>query len=145
MTTSNKFLLVGFMSFSAILVIMFLFQNTGIASSFTQKYASLTGNADIEANNKNLFENFVNNAVNKFNQNAAKEAVAVETSSVSDVSSVKKVDKKKSMIELIAQKPNDFVLKYVNLPYDYKYGSNSIPLAICALISGGDLLELGMV
>ncbi len=45
----------------------------------------------------------------------------------------------------ILKRPNEFVLKYVNLPYDYKYGSNSIPLAISSLICDGDLLELGMV
>ena len=50
-----------------------------------------------------------------------------------------------SMYNTILKRPNEFVLKYVNLPYDYKYGSNSIPLAISSLICDGDLLELGMV
>ena len=41
--------------------------------------------------------------------------------------------------------PNEFIYAYVNLPLDYTYGSNSIPLALAALISPpGDFLELGM-
>ena len=41
-------------------------------------------------------------------------------------------------------KPNDVVLKYVPLPFDYRYGSNLIPLTVAALLSEGPLLELGM-
>lgn len=41
--------------------------------------------------------------------------------------------------------PNEFIYAYVNLPLDYFYGSNLIPLALAALISSpGDFLELGM-
>ena len=40
--------------------------------------------------------------------------------------------------------PNEIILKYVNLPYDYAFGSQLIPLIIAALLSDGDLLELGM-
>ena len=41
--------------------------------------------------------------------------------------------------------PNEYIYAYVNLPLDYYYGSNSIPLALAALISPpGDFLELGM-
>ena len=40
--------------------------------------------------------------------------------------------------------PNDFVFKYVKLPIDYGFGSNLIPLAVAALATTGDILELGM-
>ena len=50
-----------------------------------------------------------------------------------------------NIYDMILKNPNDFAFKYVNLPLDYGYGSNSIPLAICGLIADGDLLELGMV
>lgn len=44
----------------------------------------------------------------------------------------------------LAKNPEEIVFKYVNLPLDYSYGSNSIPLAVAAYISSGELLELGM-
>lgn len=48
------------------------------------------------------------------------------------------------ILKKLKKNPNDVILKYVNLPYDYKYGSNSIPLAVSALLAEGDFLELGM-
>lgn len=39
---------------------------------------------------------------------------------------------------------NEIVFKYVDLPLDYTYGSNAIPLAVSALATTGDMLELGM-
>jgi len=44
----------------------------------------------------------------------------------------------------ILSKPYDFLFKYVNLPLDFRYGSNSIPLALSTLLTTGDILELGM-
>ena len=126
MAINNKYLLVAFISFSAILVIMFLFKNTQIVASLNQNHGS-NGRA-------NMFENFVNKAVNAFTQ---KENASLLNSDM--------VGNSETIFEMIKKMPNDVVLKYVNLPYDYKYGSNSIPLAICALISNGDFLELGMV
>ena len=42
----------------------------------------------------------------------------------------------------------DTVFRYVPLPLDYKYGSNSIPLAVACILaissSGDAILELGM-
>ena len=46
--------------------------------------------------------------------------------------------------ENLIESPNDAVFKYITLPLDYTYGSNSIPLTVASLISKGDLLELGM-
>lgn len=40
--------------------------------------------------------------------------------------------------------PNKHILKYVSLPLDTGYGSNAIPLVISALMTQGDMLELGM-
>ncbi|CAF1068186.1 unnamed protein product [Brachionus calyciflorus] len=59
------------------------------------------------------------------------------------ISKEKKSDKRELVLDLI-QNPNEFVLKYVDLPFDFGYGSNSIPLVISALISNGDFLELGI-
>ncbi|RNA30593.1 family methyltransferase [Brachionus plicatilis] len=50
---------------------------------------------------------------------------------------------KNNDIDLV-QNANDVVLKYINLPFDYGYGSNSIPLVVASLMTSGDLLELGM-
>ena len=44
----------------------------------------------------------------------------------------------------LLKNPNEIILKYVDVPFDYAYGSNSIPLAVAALVTNGDLLELGM-
>lgn len=46
-------------------------------------------------------------------------------------------------VQLI-QDPNPHVFKYVNLPFENSFGSNSIPLVIAGLLTHGDLLELGM-
>ena len=50
----------------------------------------------------------------------------------------------KIMYEQLLDNPNDKILEYINLPYEYSYGSNSIPLVVSALLTEGDLLELGM-
>ena len=43
------------------------------------------------------------------------------------------------------QFPNEYIYAYVNLPLDYYFGSNLIPLALATLITPpGDFLELGM-
>ncbi|CAF0983663.1 unnamed protein product [Brachionus calyciflorus] len=49
-----------------------------------------------------------------------------------------------NLLDKILQDPNEFVLRYVQIPLDYSYGSNSIPLVISALITNGNLVELGM-
>ena len=49
-----------------------------------------------------------------------------------------------ALYEKLLKNPNDVILRYVNLPYDYKYGSNSIPMAVSALLAEGDFLELGL-
>lgn len=43
-----------------------------------------------------------------------------------------------------SENPIETLYRYVSLPIDYKYGSNSIPLAVAALSTKGDILELGM-
>ena len=40
--------------------------------------------------------------------------------------------------------PNEIILRYVSLPYDYAFGSQLIPLVVASFLSDGDLLELGM-
>lgn len=44
----------------------------------------------------------------------------------------------------IQSDPNDLVYQFVSLPLDNTFGSNSIPLAVSALLTDGDILELGM-
>lgn len=45
----------------------------------------------------------------------------------------------------IDSNPNDYVYSYVNLPLNYDYGSNLVPLTLAARIAPeGDFLELGM-
>jgi hypothetical protein len=44
----------------------------------------------------------------------------------------------------LLENTNDVILKYINLPFDYRYGSNSIPLTIAGLLSDGNFLELGL-
>ena len=51
----------------------------------------------------------------------------------------------KTAYETILENPNEFALKYINLPYEYSFGSNSIPLAVSGYIGNGDILELGIV
>jgi hypothetical protein len=46
--------------------------------------------------------------------------------------------------EDILKNPNDIILKYISLPFDYRYGSNLIPLTIACLLTSGDYLELGL-
>lgn len=50
----------------------------------------------------------------------------------------------KSKFDLYNRNPNEHILKYVDTPFDYAYGSNAIPLTISALMTEGDMLELGM-
>lgn len=38
----------------------------------------------------------------------------------------------------------EILLKYINLPFDYRYGSNQIPLTVACLLTNGDFLELGL-
>jgi hypothetical protein len=44
----------------------------------------------------------------------------------------------------LLREPNEMVFRYVNLPLEYSYGSAAIPLTVSALLSTGDILELGM-
>ncbi len=48
------------------------------------------------------------------------------------------------LYEKILRNPISFIEKYVKLPFDYGFGSNSIPLTITSLLTTGDVLELGM-
>lgn len=52
--------------------------------------------------------------------------------------------KTKSVVNILLNRPNDLIYKYVHLPLDMKYGSNSIPLTVATLLTSGDILELGM-
>ena len=54
-------------------------------------------------------------------------------------------EKFETAYETISTNPNEFALKYINLPYEYSFGSNSIPLAVSGYIGNGDILELGIV
>jgi hypothetical protein len=47
--------------------------------------------------------------------------------------------------ETLLANPNEFALKYINLPYEHSVGRNSIPLAVSGYIGNGDILELGIV
>lgn len=53
-------------------------------------------------------------------------------------------NKETALRHLLFQNPNSLVFRYVNLPLDYKYGSNSIPLTVATLLTSNDILELGM-
>jgi hypothetical protein len=44
----------------------------------------------------------------------------------------------------IINNPNEVILKYASLPYDYSFGSQVIPLIIAGLMVDGDFLELGL-
>ena len=59
---------------------------------------------------------------------------------------IKKLESKNKSIDFLnlVDKASEYVLRYVTLPLDYKYGSNSIPLAVATLLTTGDILELGM-
>ena len=46
--------------------------------------------------------------------------------------------------ETLLANANDLVYRYIDMPLDYLYGSCVIPLAVCGLITTGDILELGM-
>ena len=46
--------------------------------------------------------------------------------------------------ELLLAQPNDLVYQYVSLPLDDDFGSDAIPLAVAALLTSGDILEIGM-
>lgn len=55
------------------------------------------------------------------------------------------VQKNSTMTEInLLKHPNDVLLKFVSLPFNYGYGSNAIPLVVASLVTSGDLLELGM-
>lgn len=47
-------------------------------------------------------------------------------------------------VRTLNENPNELIYSYVNLPLDYRHGSNLIPLTMAALIVTGDMLELGM-
>jgi hypothetical protein len=49
-----------------------------------------------------------------------------------------------SMMILRRRQPVDWLYAYVNLPLDFKHGSNLIPLTMATLVTSGDMLELGM-
>lgn len=46
--------------------------------------------------------------------------------------------------ETLLENANDLVYRYVSLPLDFGMGSGAIPLAVCGMITNGDILELGM-
>jgi hypothetical protein len=48
------------------------------------------------------------------------------------------------LYQKILNDPMKYIRKYVKLPFDYGFGSNSIPLTITSLLTTGDVLELGM-
>jgi len=135
MMTKSKFVLISLMLISFALVVMFLFLKQDLALQMVPRYLSLK-RSDVQISLSNQKSNkFLNNIVDN----------AVE-SLVSNKINVSKSDTNtKNLFDMILQNPNEIVLKYINLPYDYKYGSNSIPLAVSGLICDGDLLELGMV
>lgn len=51
---------------------------------------------------------------------------------------------KSNVVGYLLHDPNEFILAYVNLPFNYDYGSLLIPLVISTLLTDGDILELGM-
>jgi len=53
-----------------------------------------------------------------------------------------KIQPESKGIDLI-RNPNDIIFKYVSLPMQYSWGSGVIPLTVAALLSQGDILELG--
>ncbi|CAF0987751.1 unnamed protein product [Brachionus calyciflorus] len=67
-----------------------------------------------------------------------------ENNSQRVITAGKKILSHEELIAQLLDNPNEFILKYVSIPYDYGYGSNLIPLVISSLITKGDLLELGM-
>ena len=130
MVNKSGFLFVAFLSLCFILAVLFLFKKIDITPSLNNKYLSLTPKKNEEKNvaYKLLFDK----------RNFDKPPGAND-------SSLRNFTLNEEIFNKILEKPNDAILKYVNLPYDYKYGSNSIPLTVAALVSDGDLLELGMV
>jgi hypothetical protein len=133
--TKNRFVLISLMSISFGLVITFLFLKLDLSLSIP-KYLNLKSNDGSSESISFIKSNSFLDKMGKQVESLVNRDLLLQNGNASETM---------SMYNTILQRPNEFVLKYVNLPYDYKYGSNSIPLAISSLICDGDLLELGMV
>ena len=46
--------------------------------------------------------------------------------------------------DTLLENANDLIYRYVDLPLEFSMGSAAIPLAVCGLLTTGDILELGM-
>lgn len=46
--------------------------------------------------------------------------------------------------DTLLENVNDLIYKYIDLPHELFYGSAAIPIAVCGLITTGDILEIGM-
>ncbi len=133
--TKNRFVLISLMSISFGLVVTFLFLKLDLSLSIP-KYLNLKSNAKSSESISFIRSNSFLDTLDKQAESLVNHDSLIQNGNASETM---------SMFNAIFKRPNEFVLKYVNLPYDYKYGSNSIPLAISSLICDGDLLELGMV
>ena len=133
--TKNRFVLISLMSISFGLVVTFLFLKVDLSLSIP-KYLNLKSNAKSSESISFIRSNSFLDTLDKQAESLVNHDSLIQNGNASETI---------SMFNAILKRPNEFVLKYVNLPYDYKYGSNSIPLAISSLICDGDLLELGMV
>jgi len=133
--TKNRFVLISLMSISFGLVVTFLFLKLDLSLSIP-KYLNLKSNDKSSESISFIRSNSFLDTLDKQAESLVNHDSLIQNGNESETM---------SMFNAILKRPNEFVLKYVNLPYDYKYGSNSIPLAISSLICDGDLLELGMV
>ncbi len=141
MITKSKFVLISLILISFALVVMFLFLKQDLAIRMVPKYLNLKktdSQLSHQANEK--INPFLNIIEEKSDSNIVIQNLIPNKNNAS-----KSLSNLKTIYDVILEKPNEIVLKYINLPYDYKYGSNSIPLVVSSLICDGDLLELGMV
>ena len=91
----------------------------------------------------NLFDNIFR--FSSYEKNVPEYNCLKTNTPTKSVSNVPLPENFETAYETILANPNEFALKYINLPYEYLFGSNSIPLAVLGYIGNGHILELGMV
>ena len=141
MITKSKFVLISLMLISFALVVMFLFLKQDLAIQMVPKYLNLK---KTDSQLPHLANEKINPFLNIIDEKLVSNLV-IQNLIPNKNNASKSATNLKTIYDVILEKPNEIVLKYINLPYDYKYGSNSIPLVVSSLICNGDLLELGMV
>ena len=129
------------MLISFALVVMLLFLKQDLAIQMVPKYLNLK---KTDSQLSHLVNEKINPFLNIIDEKSVSNLV-IQNLIPNKNNASKSATNLKTIYDVILERPNEIVLKYINLPYDYKYGSNSIPLVVSSLICDGDLLELGMV